>query len=481
MSTRIAVIGAGFSGTLLSLHILRRCPPSTQVTLIERNRQFGRGPAYAAGNPSHLLNVPAGRMSAFHDRPHDFLAWLRAQSDVCLPEGAPTERSFVPRQLFGAYIRHYLNAELKRGDSDRLALVRGDVLGIDVRRQALCLCLDRDRRVEADLAVLAVGNFPPEPPRIADPSFYDGPFYRPDPWAPEALGGLAPEAPVLLIGTGLTMADALVSLLDQGHTGPVHAVSRRGKLPHRHEPALPPPPDSLPAYPTALTALLRALRREAGRAEAAGGHWQPAVDALRPFTQDLWQAMSHADRLRFVRHVRPWWDIHRHRMPGPVADRLEAALRRGQLTVEGARLHSLREVGGGVEATFRRRGSGQVESLRVQRVVNCSGPMCDYDRIAHPLVQRLLAEGHVRPDPLRLGLDVTNTCALLSRDSAISRRLFAVGPVTKGAFWEITAVPDIRRQCDLLATHLATLVRPALPRPVAAGREAPSAAARAGG
>jgi uncharacterized NAD(P)/FAD-binding protein YdhS len=92
-------------------------------------------------------------------------------------------------------------------------------------------------------------------------------------------------------------------------------------------------------------------------------------------------------------------------------------------------------------------------------VVNCAGPGADYDRIKHPLVRVLLDDGTVRPDPLRLGLDVTGTCALLNRSGAISRRLFAVGPVTKGAFWEMTAVPDIRRQCELLALHLTALVK----------------------
>jgi uncharacterized NAD(P)/FAD-binding protein YdhS len=69
----------------------------------------------------------------------------------------------------------------------------------------------------------------------------------------------------------------------------------------------------------------------------------------------------------------------------------------------------------------------------------------------------------VRPDALRLGLDVTGNCALLNREGAISRRLFAVGPVTKGAFWEMTAVPDIRRQTEKLAEYLAGLVKAAPP------------------
>ena len=467
MTTRsIAIVGAGFSGTLLSLHLLRHCSPETRVVLIERNARFGRGQAYATGNASHLLNVPAGRMSAFHDRPSDFLDWLRRTPDAgrnATPgcdDLAPTAACFVPRRTFGSYVRDLLKEEIRRVPRRRLELVRGDVNGLDRSGPALRLRLDRGREVEADLAVLAVGNFPPAPMPVADTSFYDGPLYRPDPWAPDTLTDLDPAAPVLLIGTGLTTADVVTSLLDQGHTGPIHALSRRGLLPRRHAAGPTPPPGEVrDDLPTRLLALLRLLRQETDTAGAAGAAWQPVVDQLRPFTQDVWQTMSAEDKARFLRHLRPWWEVHRHRLPGLVADRIDAARALGQLRIRAGRIHSFAAHGETVEVGFRPRGVDALDTLRVARVINCSGPGADYDRIAHPLVRSLLGDGTVRPDPLRLGLDVTSTCALLHRSGSISRRLFAVGPVTKAAFWEMTAVPDIRRQCEVLAQHLAGLVR----------------------
>jgi len=458
--TAIAIVGAGFSGTLLTLHLLRRCPPTTKVILIERTRQFGRGQAYSTPNPSHLLNVPAGRMSAFHDKPTDFLDWLQAQPAETLKDVAPAAGTFVPRELFGEYVRSLLNDEIRRAEPrDRLELMRGEVLGIDRSRHPLVLTLDRDRSVEADLAVLAVGNFPPEPMPIADPSFYDTPFYRPDPWAPDALTGLASGVPVLLVGTGLTMVDAVVSLLDQGHTGPIHALSRRGLLPRRHAAAPTVPPGEPLPFPTGVSALTRFLRDESRRALAAGGSWHAVVDELRPFTVDVWQAMPIEDKKRFLRHARPWWDVHRHRMAGPVADRIETAIASGQLRIQAGRIRAYAIEGDRVRVDFLPRGAKELAGLWASRVVNCAGQGADYDRIAHPLVRQLLAEGTVQPDPLRLGLAVTGTCALINRSGAISRRVFAVGPVTKGMFWEMTAVPDIRRQCELLAPHLAALVK----------------------
>ncbi len=460
--TTIAIVGAGFSGTLLALHLLRRCPPPTRLILIERNSQFGRGLAYSTGNASHILNVPAGRMSAFHDRPDHFVTWLRERD----AEGGNADPgAFVPRQVFGAYVRTLLNDEIKRSGRDRLELVRGLVTRIDRSSRPLTLTLDRDRTLNADFVVLASGNFPPEPMPVATPAFYDTPFYRPDPWAANALSDLAPDKAVLLIGTGLTTVDAVISLLDQGHQGAILALSRRGLLPRRHVSVPRPPPEHAP-FPTALNLLTRSLRREAARAIAGGSSWQPVIDELRPFTVDLWQSMSLPDRRRFLRHLRPWWDVHRHRMAGAVADRIDAARARGQFRVLVGRVRDYAVGGDQVNVAYRPRGDERSATITVERVVNCSGPGADYERIGEPLFRNLLAEGVARPDPLRLGLDVTSNGALLDRSGAISRRLFAIGPVTKGTFWEMTAVPDIRRQAELLAEHLAGLVRNVAPAAV---------------
>jgi uncharacterized NAD(P)/FAD-binding protein YdhS len=460
--TTIAIIGAGFSGTLLSLHLLRRCPASTRVVLIERNSRFGTGVAYATGNPNHILNVPAGRMSAFQERPDDFLDWLRAQPDQPCGETPPGAGTFAPRQVYGTYIRSLLNEERKVSGADRLRLVRGDAVGLDRSSHPLRIRLSGDRCIEADYAVLAVGNFPPEPLPVADPGFYDSGAYRPDPWAADALTALAPGDPVLLLGTGLTSVDAVVSLLDRNHAGPIFALSRRGLLPRRHA-AMPRAVQRLIPYPTSVAALTRLLRAEMRQAEAEGSGWQPIIDDLRPFTADIWQAMPLTERQRFLRHLRPWWDVHRHRMAPAVADRIDAASASGQFRRLVGRVRTYVIRGDRVEVTYQPRGQTSPASIEVARVISCAGPGADYDRIADPLIQGLLRDGIVRPDPLRLGLDVTPGGALLDRSGAVSRRLFAMGPVTKGALWEITAVPDLRCQAERLAEQMARLVKAAPP------------------
>ncbi|MBV8400342.1 MAG: FAD/NAD(P)-binding protein [Acetobacteraceae bacterium] len=462
----IAVIGAGFSGSLLSVHLLRRCPASVRVILIERNAQFGRGQAYSTGNPTHLLNVPAGRMSAFHDQPMHFVHWLRSQDATELGVPRASESSFVSRRLYGQYIRSLLKEELRRESHKKLELVRGSVHRVDRTGPTLRLSLDRDRWIEADLAVLATGHFPPAPVPVQEQSFYDSGLYRPDPWSPDALEGLDQSSPILLIGTGLTTVDVVISLLDQGHTGPIHALSRRGLLPLRHSARSSPSADTRYEFPTELLELTRFLRKEAAQAaRSEDGSWQQVVDDVRPLVQDIWQAMPAADKSRFLRHLRPWWDIHRHRMAPSVAARIDRARHSNQLRIHAGRVLDYEIRNDGADVTFRHRGTDQTTTLSVARVINCSGPGADYERVADPLIRSLLDEGTARADPLRLGLDVTTKAALRSRSGSISRRLFAVGPVTKGAFWEMTAVPDIRRQCELLAQHLAELVVPFSFRP----------------
>jgi uncharacterized NAD(P)/FAD-binding protein YdhS len=224
-------------------------------------------------------------------------------------------------------------------------------------------------------------------------------------------------------------------------------------------PAAVPTPPRL--YPASLRALTRLLRQQAQHVIAKGQPWQTVIDAMRPVTQELWQTMTLKDRARFLRHMRPWWDVHRHRMAPTVATQIEGALARRQLRVHPGRVIGCTLEDGGVDVRFLPRGGGDPIALRVARVVNCCGLASDITTVTDPLLRSLLRGGLARPDPLRLGLDVTPAGALCNRNGIASGRLFAAGSLTRGVFWEITAVPDLRRQCEAIARHLGMRLQPA--------------------
>jgi uncharacterized NAD(P)/FAD-binding protein YdhS len=450
----IAVIGAGFSGTLLTLHLLRHCPPATSIRLIEQSPGFGTGLAYATACSEHRLNVPAGRMSAFPDRPRDFLDWLERQPAGVLGGQIPDAGSFVPRQLYGRYLQSLLTDAIRTSPEGRLELVRGKTLAISRERTGLMLCLAEGRTLMVSSAVIATGNNTPADPL---PALRGTPLYRPNPWACDVVDGIAPGGTVLLVGTGLTMIDTVLQLLDRGHDGPIHALSRRGLMPHAHARL----PSTVPAFerrdiPHRFSDLVRFIRTRSRQTIEAGGSWHAVVDALRPVTQEIWRTASVSDRRRFLTHLRPWWDVHRHRVAPSIADRIEAARASGQLYIHAGRITGFALAGNAAEVSWRPRGKSATQSLHVDRLINCTGPETDIARSPDPLFQSLLSTGMARPDPLGLGFDVTEDGRF--RGNA-SDQLFGVGPICRSALWEITAVPDIRAQCESLAHRIACLMR----------------------
>lgn len=438
MIRHVAICGAGFSGTLLAVNLLRHHGP--RATLIERGPAAGLGVAYGTANPDHILNVRASNMSAFPDEPDHFVRWLAGRG-VADAGGA-----FVPRATYGAYLSDLL-AAAQASAPDRLAIVRDEALDV-APGEPVRVALASGAVVEADAAVLAVGNLPPHvPPGLGGVAA--SPRYCADPWDPAIAAGLADDATVLLVGTGLTMVDVALSLSAQGFGGRIVALSRRGLVPHRHAP-VPPNPMPLSERPRGT---LSALTRQV-RVRAATIGWRNAVDELRPFTQASWGQAGPGERQRFIRHLRPWWDVHRHRLAPAVADRIDALIASGQLRVVAGHTLGATETADAIAVTWRPRGADAAATMTVQRIVNCTGPQGDLRRTTEPLLARLVAQGTVRPDAEHLGIDVDQQGSVVAADGRVDETLLALGPMTRGAFWEIVAVPDIRRQAWAAARRL---------------------------
>jgi uncharacterized NAD(P)/FAD-binding protein YdhS len=452
---RIAVIGAGFSGVMTAIHLLWRCKPGERVYLVERSGRIGPGLAYSPGHQRHLVNVRAENMSAFADEPGHFARWLEG-----LPPAEQAEAgertiagTFVRRSVYGRYVQDLLREAIARQDgADNLYIVADQATALRPVDGRLQLETESGRSYAIDVAVLATGNQAPARPAL--------PGYVANPWSEAATAPLKPDRPVVLLGTGLTMADVCLSLMGQGFAGPIHAISRRGLLPMAHAPSSPWPGLRLSANDRrSLLRLFRAVRREVRRAERQGVGWRGVVDALRPHVQTLWAEMTTADKARFLRHVRPWWDVHRHRMAPPVTARLAALRAAGTLAAHAGRIVAMTPVRGALRVEWRPRGQAATQAILAQRVIDCTGLAGDYTRIDDPLVQQLLADGLVRPATLELGFDCTAHGAMIDAQGQPSRQIFGVGPVTRGALFEITAVPEIRAQAEQVAGHVLALAR----------------------
>lgn len=452
----VAVIGGGMGGTVFALK-LRRAAPHIRIVLIEATRRLGRGLAYGACSPQHLLNVPVSRMEV--GLTPRFADWLTADpaarcalDDALAESGGDLAAAFVPRALFGAYLDACLADAIVTDGGPGISVLRGEAVRVLPAPERGVLLAD-GRVVAADTVVLATGNLPPRAPGGPDRWLYDSPAFVPDPWAADAFDGLAADDPLLLLGTGLTMVDIVLRLAAAGHRGPILAASRRGLVPRVHAAGGAWPPfleRALPASPRALT---RLIRSQCAAADAQGIPWQRVFDAARPAIPAVWSSWTAAEKRQFLRHPRPRWDVRRHRMAPRIAGALEREMASGRLTIAAARVRSyMRGAQGRIDVALA--GRGGERSFTAARVVNCTGPRRDLGDLAIPLLADLRERGLAVPDELGLGLD-TRDCAVLDSGGQLSTWLFALGALTSPEWWEITAVPEISVQVDRLVDRLA--------------------------
>lgn len=451
----VAIIGAGFSGTLVATHILNQSQKPVRVGLFERDpRHFARGVAYSSLMDCHLLNVPVGNMSAFPDDPGHFLRWAKVRQDYLIDPPWVEHldaRSFLPRRAYGDYLNSILDeAEERSAPRHTLKRCIGKVKALKIQADTVHLELADESVFRAKLVVLALGNFPPGNPHPTHSEWYQSPRYHRNPWLPGVLRHLLETDSCLLVGSGLTMVDWVVTLHHAGYRGQIHVISRRGLWPLAHRPASPShfvlkwdQPD--------VRAGFRQIRQHLAD---SGEDWRSVMDALRPHTQTLWSQLPLTEKKRFLRHLRPYWDLHRHRLPPQVASSLESITASGVVTKHVGKIQEYRELENGVEVCYRPQRSTRTETLTVDCVVNCSGSDSNYRRLESALVKGLLQQGLIQPDPLALGINRADNGAVIQADGQISSHLYTLGPPIKGQLWETTAVPELRVQAKVLAEHL---------------------------
>lgn len=448
---KIAIIGTGFTGVALAAAIKRHVEQPIELILFEKTDEMAAGDAYRTPFPYHLLNARVNDMSALQDDPNGFLNWLNNQEDakVLLDESMPLARQFVPRILYRQYLQSLLNE--MTSDKDALVTVsaqHAEVVDLEHVGERVRLTLETQEQVIVDKAVLAFGNNPP-----ADFPFPVGDDIHQilNPWDYTALNSIPKDEPVLIVGTGLSMVDAVLTLNNQRHQADIYAVSRRGLLPLPHTENSMACEFDCKDLPSDMRPMMQAVRKGCQKIEKEGGDWRAVITQMRLGLQDLWMRMQDTSRKQFLRHVLPYWNIHRHRVHEKLYALLCDLQKAGQLEVMAGRLQS---VTNGL-ASMRMRRTKDIRQFPAKHIINCMGSGCDMAIKQQPLLSSMHKQGLIALDDLKLGLATADNFALKDKSGEVSSTLYTMGPPMRGEIWECIAVPEIRIQCKLFATQLA--------------------------
>ncbi|APH58963.1 Pyridine nucleotide-disulfide oxidoreductase family [Granulibacter bethesdensis] len=461
----IALIGCGLSGAAFLAHLIRDHPDfSGRITVLEPSEKLGAGLAYGTSDPVHRTNVAAARMSLFPDLPDHFDTWLRhrnvPQHDAhsTMDDG----RIYARRSVFGDYVDDTVRSVIETA-SGRVMVRHLRLRAVSASRKhtgksGWGITLEDGSIIAADILVLGVSHTAPDLPAALRGLAGEKGLVA-DPWQPDALADIAPDAPVCIIGTGLTACDVIASLRARGHRAPMTALSRRGLLP-RPRTLLPvEAAGDFSAQPArTASALLRRIRRTIAAGEVQGRPWEDVIDALRVQAPVVWGALKTAEKRRLLRHARPFWDVHRFQCAPQIDAVVRQGLEQGWLTIRAASLVSVdREASGDIVMTFRARGQSDTSRMTVRAVVNCTGPGHRSVVEAHPVLHALAEQGALRSDPCRLGIDVDWESRVLDRDGKAWPDAFVVGPLARGTHGELMGLPQVTTQPKAVAATVAAL------------------------
>jgi len=445
---RVVIVGGGFTGAAVAFHLAARAPGTT-IRVVEPRSALGAGLAYSTRDPAHRINVPAARMSLVPDDGDHFARWLDASGILASdPEARlPDGRAFPRRAVFGRYVGEHLAGPLATGAVEH---VRDAALSVGRTPDGFAVALASGRTIDADLVVVATSHPPPQVPDGLAAALAGHPGLIGDPWVDDMAEAVGPRERVLVVGTGLTMADVVASLDRRGHVGPITAVSRRGQRSQGHASAPVEPFGTFGAEPTAV-ALLAHLRRTLAEAAGRGLPWQSVLDALRAQGAAVWRAMPDEERRRLLRHLRPYWDTHRFR----IAPQVEAVLRRrereGTLTIAAARVDAARPSGRAIAVSLRARGARRPVEALFDRVVVTTGPAHGRIFETSPFLGSLRDAGLATADPFGLGIAVDRESRPLDRLGRPVAGVLVAGPLARGTFGELMGLPEVAEHAVAVA------------------------------
>jgi uncharacterized NAD(P)/FAD-binding protein YdhS len=419
---KIAIVGGGASGLLVALNLARKSQDSLHITIVEPRNVLGEGIAYSTQDEGHVLNVPAGRMSAFMDHPEHFMQWMGCDKNT-----------FAPRR---AYAR-YLQETLQSLDLSKINLRHIQDKAISVAQEGAewKVVVAGGEELFANAVVLAIGHGESfQIPGVGKD--LTSKRYLADPWR---LTVSAVDGHLIGIGTGLTFIDHALTHIRRNSTNTVTGISRNGLIPEAHL--------AHRADPLEVPSIARENPEEMRRFIEEADDWRAAQDGIRHQLPDIWHRWSEQMKASFLDHDLRWWNVHRHRLAPEIAEEVRLAIDSGRIRVVKSGVSGVKEIDDGITVEL---STG--ESLKGDALVNCLGY-----RVAgeESLIETLIASGLAQEGPLGLGVKTDYPrFNLLDGNGRPQENVFVIGPVLFGERFETTAIPELREQADLIAGQL---------------------------
>lgn len=457
MSSRpvVAIVGGGFTGAVLAIHLAkrRRGKDAVRIILFEPRDRLGPGLAYSTTEPTHRINVPAGKMTVYPDDPESFVRFatdagaFAQDPDAFAASGLPYPR----RSVFGDYVTAQITPYLHSGVIEHR---KTSVSAIEKTASGWLLRGQDGGTVSADVAVIAVSHPAPTVPS-AFATLKDHPKFIADATRDSALDSISASDSILLVGNGLTSADVIATLKAKGHNGSILAISRRGLRSRGHAVSDQEPFGDFLSPPSVRASdLLHRVRITLRQAQDAGLSWHAVLDALRAQGQEIWQALPIAERRRLARFVRPFWDVHRFRIAPQVEHVLNDAIKAGQLSIRAGSVKSAVLAGQGFEVRLRSPKAHLPSSLYVDAIIVTTGPAHGGILTSQPFLDGLHNAGVLSNCETGLGIACDLNAVARDQHGVAVPGMFIAGPLARGTFGELMGLPQVTEHAIFVADQV---------------------------
>jgi uncharacterized NAD(P)/FAD-binding protein YdhS len=456
---RTGIIGVGFTGTMTAVQLIDKSTEADEIILINDKESLNKGIAYNPYSDKHLLNVVAGKMSAYPGNPDHFLDWVMQKDEYKNEDKAIIANSFLPRQIYGEYLSEIWKDAKKKAKSKQIqiSVIDSFVVDLDVSNNYVDLWLNNGLKLKVDYCVIATGNHIPRNPKIKNLCFFNSPNYFQNPWRVESVKNTNKNLPVLIIGNGLTMVDTVFGLLEHGFKGKIYSISPHGFniLPHRQNGLEYSKLTEELRTDMTIYELVNLVNKHIKTVREHGVSAEPIIDSLRPHTQKIWQSFSDKEKDLFMSRIRHLWGVARHRIPIYSHDKIQHLKIDGKLNINSGKIIDITESNESIIVQYFDKKENEIKAINVSRVINCTGPETDLMYLEKNFLKNCLLKGILTQDKLKLGIKTdTETFQIIRSDGKPHTNLYTIGSNLKGELWESTAVNELREQAEKLAKRL---------------------------